>query len=88
MAVGAQLLDQSAYALDGIAIGREVRELRADMHGDANHAQVRQSSGQRKGIAGEIDVDAELVFLAARGDLGVRLGIDVGVKTQGDGGVA
>ena len=87
MAVGAQLPDQLAHPHDGVAIGIERGELRADMHGHAHHVEVGQAAGQREGLAREIDVDAELVLLAARRDLGVGLGIDVGIDADGDVGL-
>ena len=87
MAVLAQLCDQLAHPHDGIAVGGERRELRADMHGHAHDVEVRQPAGQREGLARQVDVDAELVLLAARRDLGVRLGVDVGIHADGDVGL-
>ena len=57
------------------------------MHGHAHHLEIGQAAGQGKGLARQIDVDAELVLLAAGGDLGVRAGIDVGIDPDGDVGL-
>ena len=56
------------------------------MHGHARYLEVGQATSQREGLAGKVDVDAELVLLAARRDLGVRAGIDVGIDADGDVG--
>jgi len=86
MAVGPELADQLAHPHDGAAVGVERGQLGADMHGDPDHPQVGQAAGQGVGIAGEVDIDAELVLLAPRGDLGVGAGIDIGVDPDGDVG--
>jgi len=57
------------------------------MHGNAHDPQVGQAASQRKGLARQVDVDAELVALAAGGDLGMRLGIDIGIDANGDVGL-
>ena len=54
------------------------------MHGHAHDAEVGQAAGKRERLARQVEVDAELVLLAAGGDLLVRAGIDVGIDADGD----
>ena len=65
----------------GVGLGR--RDLRADVHVDADHRDRLQplrplGQGQRA-----VDVHAELRLLLARRDVPVRLGVDVRVDPQG-----
>ena len=54
------------------------------MHSHAHDLEVGQPPCQGESLARQVDVDAELVLLAPGRDLGVRLGVDVGVHADGD----
>jgi hypothetical protein len=84
VAVGAQLADQLAHPDDGARRGSSEVSCEPMCMATANHPEVEQPAGQREGLARQIDVDAELVLLAPRGDLGVGAGIDVGIDPDGD----
>ena len=73
----AQPLHQGDQPLEGGLEGREARELRADMHGEADRLDSRQRGGSRVECRNLPVVDAELVAAPAGGDLVVGLGIDV-----------
>jgi hypothetical protein len=62
---------------------RESTASRASRRG----AVARGGGGLEVGFFDEIDVDAELVVLEAGGDVGVGLGVDVGVDAEGNLGL-
>src|SRR5688500_11561517 len=84
-ALGGELVDQRQQAVEGVEEGRQASQLRTDMAVDTDHLQVRQGGGA--GVNGRrlLDVDAELVFLQAGGNVRVGAGIHVRVDPQRDG---
>ena len=62
------------------------RELAADVAGDADDVEVRQRRGQVVRVERVLPRDAELRGAEACRDVGVRLGVHVGVDAQADAG--
>ena len=85
-----QFEDQLGQPLKGLAERAEpAAGLRADMHRQTDGLNARQLTGQSISLARFPDVDAELVFLLAGGDLGVGQRVDIGIDPDRDpGGVA
>ena len=81
-----QRVDQCQQPAQRVQERADLGELGADVHGHPHDFQMGLAAGQCESLAREIDVDAELVLLAARRDLGVRAGIDVGIHADGDVG--
>lgn len=77
-----QLVDAMAESAEG-GVGEY---LRADVEVEPFVADVRQAVGGADGALGVAEVDAELVFAQAGGDLRVGAGIDIGVDAEGYGG--
>ncbi len=75
---------EAGHPLERGAEGIEARELRADMDRDGNGIDPGQRGGPRVGRGRVVDGDAELVLLAAGGDLVMRLRVDVGVDADRD----
>ncbi len=69
---------------DGVVIGLQIGDLAADMHVDADDPDARQAGGALVDGAGALPGNAELVLGLARGDLLVRLGVDIRVDAQRD----
>ena len=84
MAGGAQGERQLAHQREGVAEGREVGDLAADVHVDAGDGDAGQLGGLGVEARGVLEGHAELVLGLAGGDLGVRLGVDIGVDAEGD----
>ena len=79
-----QLVDERQSAIQGIDEWRQGRELRSDMEVDAldgDAAEVRRTGKQRGRI---VDGNAKLVFLQTSGDIGMGIGIDIGIHAHGD----
>ena len=81
-ALGLDRLDQIEQPLQRVQVGFDLRDLRADVAIDADHAQPRQRGGAAVGGQRLVVGDAELVVLQPGGDVGVGAGIDVGVDAQ------
>src|SRR5690606_36925928 len=82
-AVGGQLVHQQQYPVDGVQVGGNAGQLRADVAVHANHIDVRQACGPLVDSEGAVNIDTELVFLQPGGDVRVRARIHVGVHPQG-----
>ena len=83
-AVGAEVFDERAHALDGLGEGRRVADLRADVHADAGGRDAGELRGAAIDFAGPLDGNTELVLAQAGGDVRVSLGEDVWVYAQCD----
>ena len=84
----ARSMRQLAHQREGVAEGREVGDLAADVHVDAGDGDAGQLGGLGVEARGVLEGHAELVLGLAGRDLGVRLGVDVGVDAEGDRGGA
>ena len=62
MAVGAQLPDKIRQQREGLIEGREIGDLRANVHVDAGHAEAGQGGGFRVDGARAGNGNAELVL--------------------------
>ena len=82
MAVGDQLLGQLAHQPERIAERLQIGDLAADVHVNAADHDAGQLAGLGIELARLAIRNAELVLRLAGGDLGVRLGVDVGIDTQ------
>ena len=81
-AVRFDLLDEVEQFVDGVEIRAHFRDLRTDMAVDPDHVEIRHRRGLRVGRAGIGESHAELVRLEARGNIRMRLGVDVGIHAQ------
>ena len=81
---GFNRLRQVEHALHGLAVGRFVGDLRANVEVDADDVQPGQGSGALVGGQGAIVRNAKLVALEAGRNIGVGLGVDVGVDADAD----
>ena len=84
MSVGAEVLDEGGDAVEGFGEGVDFLDLGADVNADAGREKGRERGGVAVEVAGERDVDAELVLAEAGGDVGVGFGEDVGVDAEGE----
>ena len=75
-------LDQIEDAVDGVQIRGRLGDLRADVAVYAHHLQPAQACGMAVGGQRVFVGDAELVVFQASGNVGVRLGVDVGIDAQ------
>ena len=82
-----QPLDQLLQSLQGVHEGRHLGDLGADVAGHPHHLEMRQVPGPAIVLQGLLDVDAELVLLEPRGDVGMGPGIDVRIDPQGHPGL-
>ena len=82
-ALALQLLDQFGDALDGFAERLHGANLRADVDADAVRLKPAVPCGALVNAERLADVDAELVLAQAGGDVGMRVGEDVGIDAQG-----
>lgn len=81
-AFGVQGVDQFDQAVERFEQRRVVEQLRTDVAIDAGHLQVRQRGGAAVGRQRVVEGHAELVGFQTRRDVGVGLGVDVGVHAQ------
>jgi len=79
-----QLIEQDQNAFQGLDEGSGIEQLRADMAVDAGDLNVRQGSGAAVERQRIVVGDAELGFLEAGRDIGVRLRVDVRIDAQAD----
>ncbi len=86
MAVFAQVGDEAGDSGESGGEGIDFADLRADVDGDAGGVEPLRFCGAAVDGAGGFDVDAELVFAEAGGDVWVGLGEDVGVDAKGEAG--
>ena len=84
MTVAAQRAHELGEQRESIAERIQVGDLAADMHVDTGDLETRQPGGAGIHFARAADRNAELVFGLAGGDLVMRLGVDIGVHTNGD----
>ncbi len=84
VAVGAQRLRQLGDLCERRLEGRQLGQLRADMHVDADHLDAGQARRPGVDLASAADRHAELVLRLAGGDLGVSAGVDVRVHPHRD----
>ena len=85
MAIGPQRLGQRCDLAIGEAEGLEVGQLAADMHINPDDHDTGQSRGAGIDFTRLGDGNSEFVFRFAGGDLGVGLGINVGVHPHRNG---
>lgn len=88
VAVAAELGDERGDAGESGGEGSDLADLGADVDGDSVGLEPLGSCGAAVEASGGFDVDAELVFREAGGDVGVGLGEDVGVDAEGEAGAA
>ena len=79
--------DELLQPLQRIEEGGDLRDLGADVAVDTDDLHVRQRPGPPVLIERLLDVDPELVRLEPRRDVGVCLGVHVGVDTKGNPGL-
>ena len=84
MAVGSELPREFREQREGFVERREIGELGADVHVDAGDVEPRQPPRLRIDLAGARQRDAELVLGASRRNLGVGLGVDIGIDAKRD----
>ena len=82
VAVGAQRAHEIGEQREGVAERIELGDLAADMHVDAGDAHALELGGVGIDLARAADRNAELVLGLAGRDLGVGLGIDVGIDAD------
>ena len=75
----AQLPIELGQAPEGLPVGREVGQLRADMNRQAFQRDAGQVARPREAGRRLVDVDTELVTAPSGGDVGVGAGVDVGI---------
>ena len=80
--VGAQHVHEVRQQRERVAERIELGDLAADMHVDADDAHAFELGGAGIDLAGAADRNAEFVLGLAGGDLGVGLGIDVGIDAD------
>ena len=80
--------DEFADALHGFAKGLRGANLRADVDADSVRLKPAIPCCALVDAQGLADVDAELVLAQAGGDVGMRVGEDVGIDAQGEAGDA
>ena len=76
--------DQIQQTIQRVEVGRQLRDLRADVAADAHHMQPRKRRRAAVGAQGLAVGDAELVALQPGTDVGVRASIDIGIHAQAD----
>ena len=86
--VGAQLAHELGEQRERIPKRRQIGDLAADMHVDASDLEARQLGGMGIDRARAAQRNPELVLRLAGRDLGVGLGIDVGIDPHRDMGDA
>ena len=86
VAVFAEVGDEAGDAGEGGGEGIDLADLRADVDADAGGVKPFGFCCLAVDGAGGFDVDAELVFAEAGGDVGMGLGEDVGVDAEGEAG--
>ena len=77
-----QAVDQLDHFGDGVDVGLDLIDRRADVHMHAGDAQVFEIAVLLEDALGAFDIDAELGFLFAGGGFGVRARIDIGIDAQ------
>ena len=78
--------DQRQHFLDSGGKGLDFGQLRPDVHLDSAPAQVFQRGGAGINFLHLFQRDAEFIFVGAGGDLGVGMGVHVGIDPHGDRG--
>jgi len=86
VAVFAEVGDKAGDSSQSCGEGIDLADLRADVDADACGIEPFGFGGLTVDGAGGFDVDAELVFAEAGGDVGVGLGEDVGINAEGEAG--
>ena len=86
VAITAQIGDEGGDTSERGGEGVDFADLRADVDGDAGGVEPLGFFCCAVDGAGGFDVDAELVFAEAGGDVGVGFGEDVGVDAEGEAG--
>ena len=86
VAVLAEVGDQAGDASQSSGEGIDFADLGADVDGDAGGVEPFGLCGLAVDGAGGLDVDTELVFAEAGGDVRVGFGEDVGVDAEGEAG--
>ena len=81
-----ELLHQLAHALDGRAERVRRANLRADVNADAMRLEPAVVGRALVNAQRAADVDAELVLAQAGGDVGMRVGKDIGIDAQREAG--
>ena len=85
MAIGAQKFCELGNLFIGHPIGRQIRQLRADMHINAHNLQPRQTRRHGIDLAGPRNWDAKFVFFFTRRNFRMGFGIHIGIDPNGDG---
>ena len=79
---GLDLLDEVEYLVRGVHEGLKLRDLAADVAVDARDGKARQFGRAQVARKRRVKGDAELVVLEARRNVGMGLGVDVGIDAQ------
>src|SRR5690606_30532280 len=79
---GSQSVDQQEDTVDSVQIGGDAGQLRSDVAIHADDVDVGQAHSPLVHRYGAFNIDAELVFLEAGRNVGVRARIDVRVYPQ------
>jgi diaminopimelate decarboxylase len=82
----AQFEDKLGDAAKRPAVWRQIEELRADMHRDADRLDAGQCGGEAVGLNRILDIDTELVLFLTGRNLRVGQRIDIGIDPDRDSG--
>ena len=76
------MVEQIEQPVQGLQIGTDLLDLGANVAGQARGFKPRVTLGFNEQLSGFAGLDAELVLLEPRGDVGVGAGVHVGIDAQ------